>query len=162
MFAKLAAGALLTGLMAIAVSSCDADRLNKLRPGSSTLDEVRQVMGNPKLEWRHDDGSRVWEYPRTPEGMVNYLLVIGPDDILREVRQVLTEENFKKVKPGMTTDAVRYLLGQPAHEVRYPLQQETVWDWKTRVDPGMVWYFNVHFDDSGTVTRTSTNFVSGG
>ncbi len=31
MFAKLAAGALLTGLMAIAVSSCDADRLNNER-----------------------------------------------------------------------------------------------------------------------------------
>lgn len=154
----VALGVLLVG----ALAACDADQLGRLRPGSSTASEVKAVLGEPTMEWREANGSRVWEYPRTPEGMVNYLLVIGPDDILREVRQVLTEENFKKVKPGMTTDAVRYLLGQPAHEVRYPLQQETVWDWKTRVDPGMVWYFNVHFNDSGTVTRTSTNFVSGG
>ena len=65
------------------------------------------------------------------------MLVIGPDNVLREVRQVLTEENFAKVSPGMTTDEVRYLLGQPAHQARFSLKQETVWDWKTKVDSGM-------------------------
>lgn len=162
MFGKLLAGILLPGLVAAALSACDADKLNKLRPGRSSADEVRQIMGQPTLEWREDDGTRTWEYPRTPEGMVNYMLVIGPDNVLREVRQVLTEENFAKVRPGMTTDEVRYLLGQPAHQARFSLKQETVWDWKTKVDSGMEWYFNVHFDDRGVVTRTSTHFVPKG
>jgi hypothetical protein len=103
-------------------SACDVDRLSKLRPGSSTTDDVRQIMGNPSLEWRDADGTRIWEYPRTPEGMVNYMLVIGPDHVLREVRQVLTEENFNRVRPGMTRDQVRYLLGQPAHQSPLPVE----------------------------------------
>ncbi|MEF8721691.1 MAG: outer membrane protein assembly factor BamE [Candidatus Accumulibacter delftensis] len=81
--------------------------------------------------------------------------------VLREVRQVLTEENFAKVRPGMSSDEVRYLLGRPAHELYFSLKQEKVWDWKTKVEPGMTWYFNVHFNNDGVVTRTSTNFTPG-
>ena len=162
MFARPLAGIFLPALIAVGFSACDVDRLSKLRPGSTTTDDVRQIMGNPSLEWRDADGTRIWEYPRTPEGMVNYMLVIGPDHVLREIRQVLTEENFNRVRPGMTKDQVRYLLGQPAHQVRFPLKQETVWDWKTKVEPGMEWYFNVHFNDDGVVTGTSTNFVPKG
>lgn len=162
MFGKLLSAFLLAGPLVLVLSACDVDKLSRLRTGSSSADEVRQVMGNPNLEWREADGTRIWEYPRTPEGMVNYMLVIGPDQILREVRQVLTEENFNKVRPGMRMDDVRYLLGQPAHELRFPLNQETVWDWKTKVESGMEWYFNVHFSDRGVVTRTSTNFVPKG
>ncbi|WP_300449577.1 outer membrane protein assembly factor BamE [Accumulibacter sp.] len=162
MLGKPFATILLAGLLALVAAGCDVDRLSQLRPGASTAEEVRQIMGKPNLEWREDDGSRIWEYPRTPEGMVNYMLVIGPDQILREVRQVLTTENFNKVKPGMTTDEIRYLLGQPAHQVRFPLQKEIVWDWKTKVEPGMEWYFNVHFNDHGMVTRTSSSFVPRG
>ena len=33
---------------------------------------------------------------------------------------------------------------------------------RTKVDSGMEWYFNVHFDDHGVVTRTSTHFVPKG
>ena len=162
MFGKLCAGLLLSGLIATSLVGCDADRLSRLRPGSTRADEVRQIMGKPNLEWREEDGTRIWEYPRTPEGMVNYMLVIGPDEVLREVRQVLTEENFNRVRPGMTQDEVRYLLGQPAHQLRFPLSRETVWDWKTKVEPGMEWYFDVHFNDAGVVIRTSTHFVPKG
>ncbi len=97
-----------------------------------------------------------------PEGIVNYMLVIGPDDVLREVRQVLTEDNFAKIKPGMMREEVHRLLGRPAHQRYFSLKQETVWDWKTKVDSGMEWYFNVHFNDDGVVTKTSTNFVPKG
>lgn len=149
-------------LIALLLGACDSDRLNRLRIGVTTSEEVRSIMGPPTSEWRDEDGSRTWEYPRTPEGLVNYMLVIGADDRLREIRQVLSEENFARVRPGMNREEVRRLLGQPAHEQWFPLQQETVWDWKTRVEPGMVWYFNVHFDSRGLVTRTSTNFVPRG
>ena len=155
---RLVLGVWIVGIFA----ACDVDPLSRLRPGSSRLEDVRQIMGQPTLEWRHDDGTLIWEYPRTPEGLVNYLLVIGPDQVLREVRQVLSEENFRRIKPGMAMDQVRYVLGRPAHERRFSLQQETVWDWKTKVEPGMEWYFNVHFDDRGLVTRTSTHFVPKG
>lgn len=158
MFGKLITGFLLSGLVAALLSSCDADQLSRLKPGKTTAEEVRQIMGRPDLEWREPDGSRVWEYPRTPEGVVNYMLVIGPDNVLREVQQVLTEENFSKIVPGMTQDEVRRLLGRPAHQRSFALKKETVWDWKTKSEISMQWFFNVHFDATGLVSKTSTSF----
>ena len=162
MFRKRFARLFLAAAIAALLPACDVDRLNQFKPGVSTGEEVRKIMGQPNFEWKDADGTRIWEYPRTPEGIVNYMLVIGPDEVLREVRQVLTEDNFARVKAGMSQDEVYRLLGRPAHQQRFTLQQETVWDWKTRVEPGMTWFFNVHFDTAGVVTRTSTHFVARG
>ena len=82
-------------LLVAALAGCDADLLGRLRPGSSTASEVEAVMGQPTLEWRAADGSRVWGYPRTPQGLVNYLVVIGPDDVLSEVQQVLMSQDLR-------------------------------------------------------------------
>ena len=82
-----------------------------------------------------------------------------PDQVLREVRQVLTDENFARVREGMSRDQVRRLLGQPAHELFFALKQETVWDWKTIAVANTPAYFNVHFGADGRVVRTSSNFA---
>ena len=162
MFTKFFASILLAGLAAVVLVACDSEKLSQLKPGVTSAREVREIMGQPNLEWKNADGTRIWEYPRMPEGIVNYMLVIGSDDVLREVRQALTEENFARIKAGMTRDEVHRLLGRPAHQQYFSLKQETVWDWKTKVDAGMVWYFNVHFNEDGVVTKTSTNFVPKG
>jgi outer membrane protein assembly factor BamE (lipoprotein component of BamABCDE complex) len=146
-----------TGLLAALLPACDAVNLQELKPGISTAREVRERMGQPTSEWRETDGSVVWEYPRTPNGIVNYMVVIGPDEVLREIRQVLTEENFARVRPGMSQEEIRRLLGKPANIMTFPLKQETVWDWKIRAESGGDVFFNVHFDPSGRVVRTSTN-----
>jgi len=153
---------LLAGIVAAALPACDNVLLNGLKPGISTAYEVRDRMGAPAMEWQEADGSVTWEYPRTPEGVVNYMLVIGPDNVLREIRQVLTEDNFAKVRPGMSREEVRRLLGKPAHEVYFELKREVVWDWKTKIESGMDWYFNVHFDVGGRVVKTGGNFVPRG
>ena len=139
MMNKILAG-LFSGLMAVFLPACDGINMAKLKPGISTVQDVREIMGPPTMEWQD----------------------AGPDKVLREIRQVLTEENFGKVHAGMSREDVRRLLGQPAHELYFPLKKEHVWDWKTKVDAGMDWYFNVHFDESWRVLRTSTNFVAGG
>jgi len=159
MFERLLAG-VLSGLMAVFLPACDGINLPKLKPGITTAQEVRQIMGPPTMEWSNDDGTQTWEYPRTPQGLVNYMIVFGPDKVLREVRQVLTEENFARVKPGMSRDEVRRLLGQPATELYFSLKKEYVWDWKTGNEGNMVRYFNVHFDESGRVRHTSASFTT--
>ena len=147
---------LLSGAMA-ALPSCDAISLPKLKPGISRLQDVEDIMGPPAMEWIDPDGTLTWEYPRTPQGVVNYMIVFGPDRVLREVRQVLTEENFARVKPGMSKEAIRRLLGQPANEQYFSLKGEFVWDWKVPAASGTTANFNVHFDEGGTVLRTSTS-----
>lgn len=157
---KLFAG-LLSGLIAAFLPACDGVNLEKLKPGISTTQNVRDIMGVPTMEWQDPDGSLTWEYPRTPQGLVNYMIVFGPDKVLREVRQVLTEENFARVQPGMSREDVRRLLGQPASEMYFSLKKEYVWDWKTKVEPGMEWFFDVYFDEAGNVTRTGSHFKAG-
>ena len=161
MIKKLFAG-LFSGLLASLLPACDGVNLEALKPGISTAPEIRERMGPPVMEWKDADGTLTWEYPRTPEGVVNYMIVIGPDNVLREVRQVLTEENFGKIHAGMSRDEIRRLLGKPAHELYFSLKKEHVWDWKTKSEPSMDWFFNVHFDESGLVVKTSSNFVSKG
>lgn len=156
MLKKLLAG-LVSGLMAALLPACDGINLQRLKPGTTTAPQVRQIMGPPTTEWSDADGTRTWEYPRTPQGLVNYMMVFGPDQVLREVRQVLSEENFARVTPGMSRDEVRRLLGQPANEFFYSLKKEYVWDWKTIGVANLPAYFNVHFDEDGRVLRTSTN-----
>ena len=159
MFKRLLAG-LLSGLMAALLPACDGVNLGKLKPGITTAQQVREIMGPPTMQWADDDGTQTWEYPRTPEGIVNYMIVIDASQILREVRQVLCDENFARVSAGMTRDEVRRLLGQPAHEQFFPLSKETVWDWKTTAVANTPAYFNVHFGTDGRVVRTSTHFVN--
>ncbi len=161
MLKRIIAG-LLSGLLAAFLPACDGFNLGQLKPGISTAQDVRRIMGAPSMEWRNGDGSQTWEYPRTPQGMVNYMIDFGPDQVLRAVRQVLTEENFARVRAGMGKDEIRRLLGRPARELYFSLRKEHVWDWKTRSEPGGDQYFNVHFDEHGHVLRTSSNMEARG
>ena len=158
MLKRLLTGAL-AGVVAAFLPACDMVNMDKLRPGLTTMSEVHAIMGPPTMEWLDPDGSATWEYPRTPNGVVNYMLDFGPDDVLRAVRQVLTEENFARVQPGMTREAVRRLLGQPAHEYHFALKHEDVWDWRQQDVSGSDVFFNVHFSPDGRVTHTSRNLA---
>lgn len=144
---------LFSGLLTFALPACDEYGFSRLKPGESSMETVRQVMGPPARKWRNADGSQTWEYPRTPEGTVNYMLDIGRDGKLAAIRQVLTDENFGRVQSGMTREEIRRLLGQPAREQHFPLKNEYIWHWKIRGDSGFDVYFNVSFDANGKVLR---------
>ena len=163
MLKRLFAG-LFSGLLAAVLPACDSVSLDKLKPGVTTMAQTRDIMGPPAMEWQDADGSATLEYPRTPNGVVNYMIDFGPDKVLRAVRQVLTEANFARVREGMTREQVRRLLGQPASEQYYPLKKEYVWDWKTKTESAYDYFFDVYFDEQGRVTRTGTHFkaLSGG
>jgi len=148
---------LFSGVLAALLPACDSINLDKLKPGVTTMAQTREIMGPPTMEWQDADGSATWEYPRTPNGIVNYMIDFGPDKILREVRQVLTEENFAKVREGMTRDQIRRLLGQPVQEQYFSLKREYVWNWRTKSDGSYEYFFDVYFDESGRVTRSGNS-----
>lgn len=129
--------------------------LNKLGKGVSSEADVRMAMGQPDTIWEEDDGTRTLEYPKGPEGVRTWMFEIDRFGKLQDYRQVLTLENFGNIKPGMSRDEVRRLLGKPRSVVQFKLKNEEVWDWRFLdvVDTKM---FNVHFDiGSGKVTQTS-------
>lgn len=136
--------------------ACDGEALRKLKPGQSTESEVRALMGKPDMEWPNPDGSRTLEFSRQPEGMTCYMATLGPDGILARMEQVLTEENFARVKPGMDKEAIRRILGKPRAQHRYAMAPEEIWEWKIGTHITRDKYFNVHFNLDGRVRETST------
>ncbi|HJV85373.1 MAG TPA: outer membrane protein assembly factor BamE [Noviherbaspirillum sp.] len=131
--------------------------LDKLERGVSTEGDVRNVMGKPDTVRDEEDGSRTLEYPRGPEGVRTWFFSIDRSGKLKDFRQVLTEENFARIKPGLSKEEVRRMLGRPRSVVQFKLKNEEVWDWRYQSWEGAR-FFNVHFDmTSGKVTGTSSS-----
>jgi hypothetical protein len=132
--------------------------IEKLTKGVSTEADVRAAMGEPEKVWDDGNGARTLEYPRGPAGHRTWMIALDAAGIMRDYRQVLTQENFAQVRIGMTRDEVRRLLGKPRSTVDFPLKNEAVWDWRYLESPGTERLFNVHFDrNSGLVTGTSVS-----
>lgn len=100
-----------------------------LVPGQSTVADARERVGRP-TDIRFDrNGDELWEYATGPAGQETYVVRVGPDDRVKEVTQVLTEERLMSIVPGKTTKQdVRSLLGKPTDQSFYPTG--TVWSWR--------------------------------
>ncbi|MDO4637147.1 MAG: outer membrane protein assembly factor BamE [Lautropia sp.] len=147
--------ALLLALMPL--GACDFVAQQKLAPGESTEADVRRWMGQPEMTWEESDGSRTLEYPRGPRGKETYFVTIGADGRYRSIRQVLTEENFQRLAPGMSRDAVRQVLGKPGEIERFSRQHEEVWSWRYLGTDTRTMFFNAYFDqDTGRLKRTDS------
>ena len=139
------------------VGACDLQNIAELEPGVSTEADVRERFGPPEAVWDAEDGAQVYEYSRQPAGHVNYMITIGPDGRMIALEQVLTEENFAKVQPGMPMEQVRRMLGKPMKVSTYPLKRETHYDWRylddNRVESRV---FTVVFNADLRVVRTGS------
>ena len=134
-----------------------------LASGVSTEAEIRDQMGRPETERTFADGSKRLEYPRGPAGTNTYFVDIDANGKFVAVTQVLTAENIANVRPGMTQDEVRRLLGKPTTIAEYPLKKERVWSWHWE-EGGVTRdaMFNAHFGPDGIVTTTSRSEAEGG
>lgn len=134
------------------VGACD--RASKLEEGVSTEAQVRQEFGEPTTVTIAPDGTRTLEYPRQPEGWTNYRIQIGADGKMSSLRQLLNPDNFARVKPGLTREQVRELLGRAAKTTPFALKQEEVWDWRFKEHGQTARLFSVTFDAAGRVLTT--------
>lgn len=142
--------------LALTLAACASYDGGTLQAGAGS-DRIRAVMGEPGTIRREADGGATWEYARGPQGLHTYMLRLGSDGRLREIRQVLTTANFATIRPGTTRDEVRRTLGAPARELRFALKDEQVWDYRYFDELSRYEYaFSVHFDPQGIVTRTET------
>lgn len=139
-----------------ALAGCDQQRASKLEPGVATEADLQREFGQPARIIEKADGTKLYEYPRQPEGVTNYLAVIGADGKLSALTQQLTPENFAQVQPGMTQAAVRSLLGKPAGSQRFDLKpDEEHWTWRFEETGGHRRVFTVTFDREGRVKAAS-------
>ena len=140
-------------LLSVLVSACD--RPSRLEEGVSTETQVRQEFGEPTTITVEADGSRSFEYPRQPEGWTNYRIKIGVDGTVSSLRQLLNDDNFARIRPGMTQAQVQQQLGRPTRMQTYALKNETVWDWRYKPKQESR-LFSVTFNAEGQVVSTGS------
>lgn len=142
--------------IAVLLSSCASYNGRGLNPGEAKLDQVLSQMGTPAQRWNEADGSIQLSYPKGPAGPESYMVRIGPDGKLQNIRNVMTPETFKKILPGMSKEEVVKILGPsvPAWTNYFKARDELVWTWRYELhtDPA---FFHVLFDASSGKVRSS-------
>ena len=135
-------------LSAIALlAGCASPR--SFSPGSSVVDVLAKA--GPPTDIRFDrNGDELWEYATGPQGTETYLVRTGSDKMVKEVSQLLTDDQLMKIVPGKMTKAdVRSLLGQPS--VQTFSGAGTVWSWRFKRDGAQPGWLTVRFNPDNTV-----------
>lgn len=123
-------------LAALAVAGCATDVSRVVSPGMAAS-EVGALVGKPVSE-----GESYWDYSRQPHGY--YRVMFGPDQRVREVCNLHTEQNFLRLKPGMTQPEVAATIGITSYIESYAFGT-TSWRYRYR-DAGIAKLLHVVFD----------------
>ena len=145
----------MAGLLSLLASlgACDWFAQKELRVGESTVDDVRRMMGGPDTIREQADGSVIYEYPRGPEGTQTWIVSIDAQGKYRGMYDALTESNRAKVRPGMSREQVRELLGRPGETGRQAGFSGTVMSWRVQVGPGVTEIFLVELGPDDKVVK---------
>jgi len=129
--------------------------LSAIAPGASAQ-QVETLVGAPASVWKNPDGSEVWEYPRGPLGVETYMVTLGSDRAVREVRQVLNDETIAKLQVGMSREEVRRMIGKPRDIGFSDYTDEEIWSWRYRAWRVRTMDLYVQFDrPTGALKRVS-------
>jgi hypothetical protein len=151
MNAKITAWLLATSVV---LGGCDYVAEKEMKVGEATQEEVMTRMGQPTHIWPEPDGGKTLEMSRQPEGSQTYQVKISPDGKYLGMRNVLVDSMFEQVKPGMTPEQVRRLIGPPALKQEFKLKKETAQSYRFAPSPGRTEMFDVYYDLEGKVIRT--------
>ena len=138
------------------LAACAAYDGGGLRPGSSSVDDVRRTMGPPALEFSNPDGSKQLAYPRGPLGTDTYMVHVGRDGMLQGIDQVLRDERFYAIVPGITGDDVLRMIGPPSETMDFPRLQQVAWEYRYKDTWGYVAFLSVMIDRQGHVVGRTT------
>jgi hypothetical protein len=135
-------------LAAAALAGCASPR--SFDPGSSMVDLLARA--GPPTDIRFDrNGEELWEYTTGPQGGLTYLVRSGSDNKVKDVTQLLGDDQLLKIVPGKMTKAdVRNILGMPS-VVTYTAAAGTVWSWRFKRDGIQPGWLTVRFNPDNTV-----------
>src|SRR5262249_60441994 len=132
-----------------------------LRPGASA-DEVRRTLGPPALELANPDGSRQLAYPKGYYTGQTIMVHVGQDGLVKGSEQVLDEDHFYRIVPGLTRDDVLRPLGPPLETMEFARLQQVAWDYRYRDIWGYDAILSVMFDLNGIVVGKVTRRLDRG
>lgn len=121
-------------------------------PLGTTIDAARHGVQSPTGEYALPNGGRRLEFARGAFGKETWMLDFDAQGALVSSEQVLTEDNFSNITPGMTADDVRMRLGRPAY-IFGAGWQEHIQVWNYRFAGGDCVWFQVSIRDADRKVR---------
>ena len=121
----------------------------------ASADEVLARMGPATARHALPQGGQRLEFARGPQGLHTYMLDFDAQGRLLRSEQVLTEQRFLELRPGMTAEEVRRRIGTPSSERDLPRQRHRLWSYRYET-PFCVW-FQVSIDTEGRVAELGHN-----
>ncbi len=107
-----------------------------------SVSDVIEAMGKPDREIRLTEGTRL-EFPRGPKGKHTYFVNFDEQGKLVSWQQVLTEERFKKILPGMPEEEIVNLIG--SGKERFGLARNRGYVWSYRYQTPLCQWFQIEF-----------------
>ena len=102
-------------------------------PPANLLNVTREAlvarMGEPEMVRQMNAGTRL-EFPRGPLGKHTWFVYLDAAGHAIRSEQVLTEQNFNRINPGMTQEEVRQLLGRPSEVQALGRSRGVVWSYR--------------------------------
>lgn len=134
-------------LIAAALAGCASPR--SVGSGSTLVQMLAKA--GPPTDIRFDrNGDELWEYATGPQGHETYLVRAGADGRVKEITQLLTDEQLNKIVPGKMNKAdVRNILGKPSEQTF--AAAGTVWSWRFKRDGSQLGFLTVRFNPDNTV-----------
>jgi outer membrane protein assembly factor BamE (lipoprotein component of BamABCDE complex) len=99
-------------------------------PAGASRDEVLRRMGPPTAVYTMPDGHERLEYNHMPAGRQTFMIDLDAAGRMAHWENVLDENHFNAIRPGMTTADVLRLVGPPTFTSQYRLPQ-----------PGITWNY---------------------
>lgn len=122
--------------LVVLLAGCASDPRYSISPGMATSD-VSARAGKPVATGRLPGGEEYWDYSTQPFGYRIDRVTFTSDGHVREVRNLLTEENLKHLQKGMTPEQVAGVVGPSAPSERSSYAGGTK-SWSYRYDDGGV------------------------
>ena len=143
-----------------AAAGCASYDGRTLPPGAPESD-VKGLMGPPAMEVSGDAGVTRLVYPKGPLGTRTFMADLGPDHRLIAVRNVLTDDVFDRMQPGMTEKDVLATIGPPGHTMAFSLSNTHAWEYRYQDTWGYLAEFSVTFDANGVVLSKLKRRIEG-
>jgi hypothetical protein len=141
-----------TLLLAASLSGCAGWRA---APVGATLDQVTARYGKPDAVYPEPDGGQVLEYRGQPMGQFQHMARMSADGHLVSYEQVLTSQNFARIKIAQwNRDDVLRNFGRPAEVSRDRATGFEVWSYRYKQDGIWNSFMNVYLNGRGEVART--------
>jgi len=115
-----------------------------------TKDDVVRKMGPPTATYTMPDGLARFEYNRMPAGRKTYMIDFDAAGRVAHWEQVLDENHFAAIVPGMRSQDVLRLIGPPSFTGNY-----------FRPKPGITWSYRYEVMPRCTVFEVAFDAASG-